>query len=283
VTQVAGRVAVVTGGASGIGRGIAEALLERGASVVVADIEQAALDAAVAELRSSTDPTGASPATVAGCRVDVSDAESVEALRDFVLERFGRVDIVCLNAGVGPSGRIRDLTRADWEWILGVNLWGVIHGVAAFLPALEANGDGGHLQVTGSHSSFVPLPTIGSYTVTKYGVAALVETLAAELAEDGSRVRVSLLAPGMVRTNIGTSSRNRPRALEGALEDVDISQGINQGIRWMSPRTAGRIAVRAIERDELYAPTDPSLWPAVERRFEAIREAYSRYPAWEDE
>jgi len=270
MTVVAGKVAVVTGGASGIGRGIAEALIERGASVVIADIEQGALDAAASEIGAT------------GVLVDVSDAASVDALRDAVLERFGRVDIVCLNAGVGPSGYIKDLTRADWEWILGVNLWGVIHGVTAFLPVLRGNPDGGHIEITGSNAGFIAQPTIGSYSVTKFGVLGLAEVLAEELAMEGSKVRVTYLAPGMVRTNIGSSARNRPAGLEGALHDADISKVINQDMRWIEPITAGRITVRAIEHDDLYAPTHPEIVGPIRERHARIIAAHEKYPIMKD-
>lgn len=285
MTGIAGKIAVVTGGASGIGRGIAEALLERGATVVIADIQQDALDVAVDELRSSLPERagGESKDRVEGRVVDVSKAESVEALKDFVLERFGRVDIVCLNAGIGPSGLIKDLTLNDWDWILGVNLWGVIHGVTAFLPVLEANPDGGHIEITGSNAGFIPQPTIGSYSVTKFGVLGLAEVLSDELADAGSKVRVTYLAPGMVRTNIGTSSRNRPSGLEGALHDADISKVINQDVRWINPITAGRIVARAIENDDLYAPTHPDIVGPIRERHARIEAAHEKYPIMEDE
>lgn len=270
MTSIAGRIAVVTGGASGIGRGIAEALLEQGATVVIADIEQGALDATASEIGAT------------GVVVDVSKADSVQALADFVLERFGRVDIVCLNAGVGPSGLIKDLTLADWEWILGVNLWGVIHGVTTFLPLLEANGDGGHIEITGSNAGFIAQPTIGSYSVTKFGVLGLAEVLADELAESGSKVRVTYLAPGMVRTNIGTSARNRPTGLAGALHDADISKVINKDVRWINPITAGRIVTRAIENNDLYAPTHPDIVGPIKERHARIIAAHEKYPIMED-
>ncbi len=270
MTDIAGKVAVVTGGASGIGRGIAEALIEQGASVVIADIQQDALDATAAQIGAT------------GVLVDVSDPASVEALRDAVLDRFGRVDIVCLNAGVGPSGAIKDLTLPDWAWILGVNLWGVIHGVTALLPVLLENADGGHIEITGSNAGFIAQKSIGSYSVTKFGVLALAEALALELADDGSKVKVTYLAPGMVRTNIGSSSRNKPAGHEGALHDADISQVINQGVRWIDPITAGRIAVRAIANDDLYAPTHPELLPPIAARHQAIQAAHERYPIMED-
>jgi len=270
VTEVAGRVAVVTGGASGIGRGIAEALIERGATVAIADIELGVAEATAAAIGATA------------FRVDVAKAESVDALRDAVLERFGRVDIVCLNAGIGPSGAIKDLTLKDWEWILSVNLWGVIHGVAAFLPVLLANADGGHIEITGSNAGFIAQKSIGSYSVTKFGVLALAETLAMELEDDGSPVKVTYLAPGMVRTNIGTSSRNRPVGLEGALHDADISKVINLDVEYIEPITAGRIAVRAIEHDDLYAPTDPSLVRPLEERHRRIEAAHRKYPPMEE-
>lgn len=270
MTSIAGKVAVVTGGASGIGRGIAEALLERGATVAIADIQ---LDVA----QRTADEIGAT-----AFQVDVSQEASVMALRDALLERFGRVDIVCLNAGVGPSGAIKDLNAKDWDWILGVNLWGVIHGVTAFLPVLESNPDGGHIEITGSNAGFIAQPTIGSYSATKFAVLGLAEALSIELADGGSKVHVTYLAPGMVRTNIGTSSRNRPEGLEGALHDADISKFINLDVRWIEPITAGRIAVRAIEHDDLYAPTHPDLLGPIETRHRAIEAAHAKYPIMED-
>ncbi|MBO9578077.1 MAG: SDR family NAD(P)-dependent oxidoreductase [Microbacteriaceae bacterium] len=276
MTELHGKVAVVTGGASGIGRGIAEALLEQGATVVIADIQQDALDAAVAEL------AGRAGERISGHSLDVSKAASYEALRERVLETEGRIDVVCLNAGVGPSGAIRDLTAKDWEWILGVNLWGVIHGVTTFLPVLEANPDGGHIEITGSNAGFIAQQSIGSYSVAKYGVLALAEVLDLELREAGSKVRVTYLAPGMIRTNIGSSSRNRPAGLEGALHDADISKVINQDVRWMEPATAGRIAVRAILADDLYAPTDPSLVGPIRERHARIVAAHEKYPLWKE-
>ncbi|OJX64465.1 MAG: hypothetical protein BGO95_08270 [Micrococcales bacterium 73-13] len=268
---MSGKVAVVTGGASGIGRGIAEALVEKGATVVIADIEQGALDATAAEI-------GATPALV-----DVSKAASVEALRDLVLERFGRVDIVCLNAGIGPLSRVADLTLADWDWILGVNLWGVIHGITTFLPILRANPDGGHIEVTGSIASFASNVGLGSYAATKMAVRGIVDALALELAEEDSKVHVTLLAPGTVSTNIGTSSRNRPAGLAGGLSDVDISQGVASDMRFIRPITAGRITVRSIENDDLYCQTHPDWWPIVAASAERVRASFEQYPVMEDE
>ena len=267
MTEIAGRVAVVTGGASGIGRGIAEALIEEGARVVIADVEQGALDATAAEIGAT------------GVRVDVSDPASVDALAAEVLDRLGRVDIVVNNAGIGPLGRVKDLTLNDWRWMIDVNLWGVVHGVTTFLPILEANPEGGHIVNTASMASFSPKPAQAAYSVTKFGVAALTETMALELAEDGSKVHVTLLAPGTVHTNIKNSSRNRPPGLEGGLKDVDISQGNHRGgVRWIDPIQAGRVTTRAIRNDDLYALTHPEWWPMVAQRQEEIRAAFEKYP-----
>jgi len=267
MTQIEGRVAVVTGGASGIGRGIAEQLIAEGATVVIADVQQDALEATAAQIGAT------------GVRVDVTDPASVQALADAVLDRFGRVDIVVNNAGIGPLARIKELTLRDWKWMLDVNLWGVIHGVTVFLPLLEANPEGGHIVNTASMAAFAPDAGLGAYAVTKFGIAALTETLAIELAQDGSRVRVTLLAPGTVRTNIGTSSRNRPEGLEGGLKDVDIAQeDFTEGVRWIEPIEAGRVVTRAIRNDELFALTHPEWFePLVAPRFAAIRAAFEKY------
>ncbi len=266
MTSIQGRVAVVTGGASGIGRGIAEQLVAEGATVVIADIERAALESAATEIGAT------------GIVVDVSDAASVQALADEVIARFGSVGIVVNNAGVGPLARMADMTRDDWRFLLDVNLWGVIHGVSTFLPLLQANPDGGHIVNTGSMASFSPMSGAGAYAVTKYGVAALTEALALELAEEESNVHVTLLAPGTVRTNIKASLRNRPDGAAGALADVDISEGPAADLRWIDPIDAGRIVTRAIRNEDLYALTHPDWWHIVEGRQQAIRAAFEKYP-----
>lgn len=268
MTEIAGAVAVVTGGASGIGRGIAEALRDAGAVVVIADVEQQALDRAAAELG------------VRGILVDVSDAASVQALADAVVAEYGSVGIVVNNAGVGPAGRIEDLTLDDWQWVLGVNLWGVIHGVTAFLPHLLANPRGGRIVNTSSMSSFQPLPDLGAYAASKAGVHALSEVLAAELARDGAKVGVTLVTPGGVRTGIATSSRNRPAAGSGGLNDIDFAANpaMRDAAVWLTPADVGRIVVRAIEQDDFYAITHPGALPRVEERHEGIRAAFLKYP-----
>jgi len=268
MTEIFGAVAVVTGGASGIGRGIAEALRDAGAVVVIADIEQEALDRAAVELG------------VRGIRVDVSDASSVEALADTVIAEYGTVGIVVNNAGVGPVGRISDLTLEDWNWVLGVNLWGVINGVTAFLPHLLANPRGGRIVNTSSMSSFQPLANLGAYAASKAGVHALSEVLAAELAQDGANVGVTLVTPGGVRTGIATSSRNRPTGASGGLTDIDFAANpaMRDAAVWLSPADVGQIVVRAIENDDFYAITHPGSLPRVEERHEGIRAAFLKYP-----
>jgi NAD(P)-dependent dehydrogenase (short-subunit alcohol dehydrogenase family) len=266
MTRIRDAVAVVTGGASGIGRGIAEQLLADGARVAIADIEESAVRATAEEI-------GALPLTV-----DVSRLEDVQRMAADVIAAFGRVDIVVNNAGVGPFARIADLTMADWRWIIDVNLYGVIHGVNVFLPLLEANPGGGHLVNTSSMAAFTPFETLGSYAVTKFGVAALTEVLQAELASAGSAVHATLLVPGSVRTGIGRSTRNRPDAEGGALHDAAIGLEFSRSSRWLEPRDVGRVVARAIENDDPYAITHPDRWPAVEARFATIRAAFAQYP-----
>jgi NAD(P)-dependent dehydrogenase (short-subunit alcohol dehydrogenase family) len=263
-----GKVAVVTGGASGIGKGIAQALRNEGAQVVIADIEDGALQRTAKELGAT------------GIQTDVSSAESVGALATEVVERFGTAHVLVNNAGIGPMGRIADLTLDDWRWMVGVNLWGVIHGIHAFLPILKGNEEGGHIVNTSSMAGLVGMPGLGSYTLTKYGVLGLTEVLAKELEEDGSKVGATVLCPGTIHTNIGTSSRNRPDGNAGGLHDVDISQEGSEvdmsGVRWMIPIEVGAIVVDCIKRGELYALTHPDWWDMVEPRFVAIASAFGK-------
>jgi NAD(P)-dependent dehydrogenase (short-subunit alcohol dehydrogenase family) len=258
-----GKVAVVTGGASGIGKGIATQLIAEGMHVVIADIERHALEKTAVELGATA------------VEVDVSDAGSVAALAERAVAEFGTVHVVCNNAGVGPMAPVAELTMADWDWIIGVNLYGVIHGVQTFLPVLKGNPDGGHIVNTSSMAGLVAPPRMAAYCVTKFGVVALTEVLAAELAADGSKVGASVLCPGTVRTNIHASSRNRPPDLaDGGLADVDISADDNPFFRWISPEDAGAVVVRAIKRGDLYALTHAEWYAMVEPRHQAIEAAF---------
>ena len=261
--ELEGKTAVVTGGASGMGKGIARQLIARGMHVVIADIEKDALYASAAELGAQAVLT------------DVSDLASVRALAAEVCRRFGTVHVVCNNAGIGPFARIADLTIEDWRWMLDVNLWGVIHGISVFLPILRGNAHGGHIVNTASVGGLVTMPGLGAYAVTKHAVVALSETLAQELEQEQSRVGVTVLCPGPTRTNIKASSRNRPPARgTGGLTDVDLEKSeFGASARWLSPDDVGRIVVAAIVRGDLYAFTHPEQLGVVEQRFKRILEA----------
>ena len=269
--QLAGKVAVVTGGASGIGKAIASRLASRGMSVVIADVEQTALESAAAEIGAI------------GIRTDVSSFASVQALADEVQRRFGAVHILCNNAGVASTARVADMALADWQWLLGVNLWGVIHGIKAFLPLLQANPDGGHLVNTASVAGFHVTPDIGGYTVSKFAVVALSETLALELQAEGSKVAVTILCPGPVSTKLGSSQRNRPELpAASAFVDRDLeAMDAGGAMRWMDPDSVADVLLHAMQRGDLYAFTHPELASLVLDRHRRIADALgdaARFP-----
>jgi NAD(P)-dependent dehydrogenase (short-subunit alcohol dehydrogenase family) len=206
--ELRGKTAVVTGGASGIGRAIAARLGREGMRVVVADVEAAALAAAVAELR-------AAGVEAAGVVTDVASFESVQALERAAVAAYGRVHVLCNNAGVGAQEDVPlwELPLSDWRWTLDVNLWGVIHGVKAFLPAMLAHGEEGHVVNTSSgNGGLVLLPFTPIYSTSKSAVSTLTEVLHHQLVGMGAKIRAAVLYPGpnVVATNIFTAARNRP-------------------------------------------------------------------------
>lgn len=262
-----GRTAIVTGGASGIGRGLAERFVAEGMNVVVADIEEA-------PLKRTADEIGA-----LAVQVDVSDLASMEKLRDATLAHFGSIDIVCNNAGIGAFSRVADLTMDDWRWIISVNLWGVIHGVQIFLPILLGNERGGWMVNTASMGGVSTFPTLGAYATTKFGVAALTETLFMEMEQEGSNVGVTLLLPGPIRSNLGNSSRNRPASLQpGALSDGKLEQmpQYRDSLPWKDPAHAAEVVMAAIRNGELYAVTHPEQFERVASRSEALLNAFGK-------
>ena len=260
-----GKVAVITGGASGIGLATARLLAAEGARLVLGDIEQGPLDTACAELGGL------------GVRGDVSALRDVQALADAAYARHGQVDIVFNNAGVAVGGPMAEMSHADWEWLMRVNLWGPIHGVEVFVPRMIAQKSGGHVLFTASFAGLVPNVGLGAYCVTKYGVVAMAEVLQKELRSEG--IGVSVLCPMRVATNIGVSERNRPAELGGP----DASPRV-QDQSEDNPDQAGRVlpvedvavdVVDAIKRNRLYIVPHEESRGFVRRRYERIDAAYS--------
>jgi NAD(P)-dependent dehydrogenase (short-subunit alcohol dehydrogenase family) len=263
-----GDVAVVTGAASGIGFGLAERFATLGLRVVASDIEQDALDDAVSRL-------AAHGADVLGVRTDVSKEADVQALAAQALDRFGAVHVVCNNAGVVAKSDPWEGPISGWEWLIGVNLWGVIHGVRAFLPHLLAGGRG-HIVNTASMAGLVPgLNPI--YDATKHAVVALTEDLYHSARDFGWPIGVSVLCPGWVHTNLVDSERNWPSS-EGAAPDESLAikviephlrRAIDEG---MTPAAVAEVVTNGIEEDRFFLLTHPHWMPMAVRRWDAIAE-----------
>ncbi|MDX1734578.1 MAG: SDR family NAD(P)-dependent oxidoreductase [Halioglobus sp.] len=202
--EFAGKTAVITGGASGIGRAMAELFLAKGMNVVIGDIEQSALDKTVAELGGR--------GSCIGVKTDVSRAEDVQALADAALAEYGAIHVACNNAGVFAGGVLWEESLADYEWQMGVNVWGVIHGIRTFVPIMQAQGDECHVVNTASMAAVTAMPYSGIYHMTKHAVLALSESLYHELSFHAPNVKVSVLCPEAINTGIAASERNRSAA-----------------------------------------------------------------------
>jgi NAD(P)-dependent dehydrogenase (short-subunit alcohol dehydrogenase family) len=270
------KVAVITGAASGIGRALAERCVQEGMKVALADVDLERLTETEASLK-------AAGATVLAVRTDVSQAGDVEALAQKTLDAFGAVHLLCNNAGVATMGFIWESPLADWEWVVGVNLWGVIHGLRTFVPIMLAQDTECHIVNTASLSGLISMPGTGAYSVTKHGVVTLSETLHRELAEGGAKVRVSVLCPGMVNTRILETARNRPGTVPAteplSPADAERWEAIRQLVQaGMPPAQVADAVFEAIRRDQFYILTHPEGKETIRTRMEDILKERSPTP-----
>ena len=273
--DVTGKTAFITGGASGMGLAMARSFAAAGMKVVIADIEQAALDAVTREFEASN----AQFLTVA---LDVPDRDSFVAAADAAQERFGNVHVVCNNAGVALSGAIDKMTYKDWDWVTSVNYDGVVNGIVTFADRIKAHGEGGHFVNTASMAGHVALPGMSVYTATKYAVVGISETMRADLL--AHNIGVSVLCPGIVNTNIFDASRNRPEeyagedAAEALLSDVPPEQRsarleeLRAGA--LDPAVVGDMVLHAIRDDEFYIFTHPEIEAMTDARKAEMVDAF---------
>ncbi len=265
-----GNVAVVTGAASGFGREFARMAAGLGMRVVLADVEAEPLAAAAAELR-------AGGSEVLAERVDVSRAEEVERLAARSVEQFGAVHLLFNNAGVGAGGGlIWESSEKDWAWVLGVNLWGVIHGVRCFVPLMLRQDYPCHVVNTASAAGLIAPQTMGVYNTSKRAVVALTETLFHDLRLVNAKVGVSLLCPAFVNTGIAHAERNRPRELRNEAPPTPSQVAARRAAEQatasgrIAAADVARITFDAIREDRFYVITHPNILPSVELRMQDI-------------
>jgi NAD(P)-dependent dehydrogenase (short-subunit alcohol dehydrogenase family) len=271
--ELEGKVAVITGAAGGLGLALARLGLERGLRLVLADLDGEALAAAARRL-----PAG----EVVTAEVDVTRAEQVEGLARLAYQRFGVVHLLFNNAGVGLVKPVAETTANDWRWVLGVNLWGVIHGIAAFLPRLQAQPGQSRIVNTASAAGFLSDPGMAAYSVSKHAVVVLSETLHRELAQGASRVGVTVLCPAFFATGIGDSERVRPPELADAAPRSAAAREVEERLRHAirSGRlSADEVAARALEgvvAGQLHVFPHPRIRLAIEDRLRGVLAACDR-------
>ncbi|MXP41123.1 SDR family NAD(P)-dependent oxidoreductase [Altererythrobacter soli] len=279
MSEVRGRTAFITGGASGIGLGMAKVFLEAGMNVAIADLRQDHRETARAELRDADllDRT---------CFIDldVTDREAFVRAADEAEAAFGRIHVLCNNAGIGILKPIGAADYADWDWAIDVNLNGVFNGVRTILPRIRAHGEGGHIVNTASMAGILQYSQAGLYVTTKFAVVGFSEALRAELAPDG--IGVTAFCPGGVRSNIREYESTRPeryaartdRSEDGPPPRLEVAPEDRERLSRLtaSPEEAGRLVLNGIRENALYVFTAPEFRPGVEERFEAIRRALGR-------
>ncbi len=272
--DLSGKVAVVTGAASGIGRAMADCFAAQGMMVVLADVEERALDAAVMELQQQE-------RDVLGVVTDVRKPDELQELARRAIDQYGKVHVICNNAGVITTGGGQGVVGAaleNWEWVLQVNFWGVLHGVRTFLPILERQGEEGHIVNTASIAGLMAPGAVSAYSVSKHAVVALSEGLYSELQSRESRVGVSVLCPGFVRTNLHEAGRNRPEELtpaddiargEPSVQAGSLAASIEGGA---SPDRIAEAVLEAIREEHFYILPHAGTEAVVRSRMEAIIE-----------
>jgi NAD(P)-dependent dehydrogenase (short-subunit alcohol dehydrogenase family) len=263
--QLANKIAVITGAASGIGLGITNALIAEGVHVAMLDVEERALNEAVRGI-------GQTNVDVQRFAVDVTSRESMQRTADEIKAHFGKVHILCNNAGVAVAGAVQDLTYEDWDWCLGVNLNGVINGMQSFLPLMTQHKEGGHMINTSSILGHLAFASQAVYCASKYAVLGISEAARADLAP--INIGVSTLCPGMIATNIVRSDRNRPSDLGkgGLYKDPDQTDVLDAQFKsdGLSPDTVGTQVVHAIKQNKPYIFTHAGLAEGIEARFQRI-------------
>jgi NAD(P)-dependent dehydrogenase (short-subunit alcohol dehydrogenase family) len=263
------RVAVITGGASGLGRAMALRFAREGVKVVLADIEKEALSKTEKEFKDAG-------YSVLAVRTDVANGRDVEALADKAFKTFGGVHILCNNAGVAPGGTVWEQSEKDWQWTLGVNVWGVIHGIRVFVPRMLEQNVEGHVVNTASVAGLLSPPGMAMYCVSKHSVVTLTECLHQDLIAFGAKIRASVLCPAFVPTGISDSERNRPDALRDVREksegDRQREEQLRHAVR--SGRiTADQVAelvFQSIANDKFYILPHQRIKPAIETRMQDI-------------
>jgi NAD(P)-dependent dehydrogenase (short-subunit alcohol dehydrogenase family) len=270
--EFADKVAVVTGGASGIGYALAERFAAERMKLVLADIEASALEAAVQRLR-------AGGVQAIGVQTDVSKRADLERLLKETIAAYGEVHVLCNNAGVQVAAPAWQISQGEWEWLLGVNLWGVIHGVSVFVPQMLAQGDECHVVNTASMAGLISTPMMAAYQVTKHAVVTLSETLSLDLAQHQAKIGVSVLCPAFVQTNLHESERNRPNALqdESALAP-EVRDLIKQSVTALvtggkPPSEIADAVLRAIRERRVHVITHPEVMFAFDKRVAIIQAA----------
>ncbi len=270
--HVEGKVAFVTGGASGIGLGQVKAFLRAGMKVAIADIRQDHLDAALKELNADN--------RVRGYQLDVTNRKQFAQVADDVERDFGKIHLLSNNAGIGLAGPAKFSTYEDWDWVLGVDLGGVVNGVQTILPRILKHGEGGHIVSTSSMSGMMPNLNTIQYTVAKGAVISMMEVLHGELAADN--IGASAFCPGPVRSQIGKSAETRPKDLANTgYAEFDKRRASGSGLNtalWMDPVEVGEIVLEGVRKNWLYIFTHSEFGPGIKERCDAIMAAVPDKP-----